>query len=430
MNNTKSKILVLTVNGWNNTTGTSTISSILEGYPKECIANIFLRADKPNSNICDKYYRIDELKVLKSIINRNTKTGYIVTPEADVDFAEERNVQLQLKEKKNNLTPFIRDFVWKIGVWKTKELKEFVLGFNPDIIFFPAEALIHFNNIGLYISKLLKKPIGLFFWDDNFTYKPVNGILPKLYRFFQNRNIKKIAKKSSFSFAINKKMQAECFSELGIKPVLLTKPMANTEVSKPYCYSGKTIKILYTGSIYIGRGETILELVNAIKKVNAAGSNFFLEIYTNSVLSDEEKKQYNVGGVSAVLPPVTKEEVLKLQQGADILLFAEALEGEYKYAARLSFSTKIIDYLSARRCILAIGPSDIAPIEYFKSNDIAFVANDSDSIQNALLRISDSPDCMSYYAEKAYEYGLNNHSKSYIFSKFEETILCISKKGE
>ena len=68
------KLLFVTVNGWNNTTGTSTISSIIEGYPKDCIANIFLRADMPNSNVCDNYFRIDELKVLRSIIKRNVNS--------------------------------------------------------------------------------------------------------------------------------------------------------------------------------------------------------------------------------------------------------------------------------------------------------------------------------------------------------------------
>ena len=49
-----------------------------------------------------------------------------------------------------------------LGCYNIDENK-FDYDFNPDIILFPAEGLIHFNNIGLYLSKLLKKPIGLFF---------------------------------------------------------------------------------------------------------------------------------------------------------------------------------------------------------------------------------------------------------------------------
>lgn len=419
------KILFLSVNGWNNTTGTSTITSIIEGYPKECIASIFLRADNPNSVVCDKYFRIDELKVLKSVLKRKVKTGYVVKPEAEVvvDFVAEQSKQRQLKSKKNALTPFIRDLVWKLGVWKTKELKEFVLDFNPDIIIFPAEGLIHFNNIGLYLSKLLKKPFGLFFWDDNFTYKPLSAFVPKVYRYFQRRNIKKLAKKASFAFSLNEKMQTECMSELGRESVLLTKPIVCEIENKPYSYNGGVIKILYTGSIYIGRGLTILSLISQIQKVNKNGGNFFLEIYTNSAISEEEKSEYNVEGVSALLPPVTKEEVLKLQQEADILLFAEALEGEYKQAARLSFSTKITDYLSARRCIIAIGPSDIAPMEYFMKADTALVANSSAEILEALEKVLKNPVIMENYAQRSYEYGIKNHNREEVYKTFENIVV-------
>ncbi len=429
MNNKYPKILFLTVNGWNNTTGTSTITSIIKEYPKENIANIYLRADKPNSEVCDRYFRIDELKVLKSIFNRKIKTGYRVekSDTNEVDFTKERETQVNLKKRKNSLTPFIRDFVWKVGSWKRKELKEFIIEFDPDLIIFPAEALIHFNNLGMYVSKLVKKPFGLFFWDDNFTYIPVNGFMAKMYRYFQRQNIKKIAKKSSFSFAINEKMQQECGSELGLNPKLLTKPIVETINRTPYKHSGDIIKILYTGSIYIGRGETILTLIEEIKKINAGGGNFFLEIYTNSDLSEEEKAKYNNDGVSKLFPPVTKEEVLKLQQESDVLLFVEALNGEYRNAARLSFSTKITDYLSARKCILAIGPFDIAPMGFFKNNDIAFTAENPEQIHEILHMIDNDSETMSFYAEKSYEFGLKNHSTDVIFKTFMETVIKFAK---
>lgn len=420
------KILFITVNGWNNTTGTSTITSIIEGYPKECIANIFLRADLPNSPVCDNYFRIDELKVLKSIFYKKIKTGYKISSNAlkNIDFATERATQNSLKSNKNIFTPFIRDFVWKIGNWKSKELIEFVSDFNPDLIIFPAEGLIHFNNIGLYISKLLNKPIGLFFWDDNFTFKPTSHLITKIYRFLLRKNIKKISKKAEFAFSLNPKMQSECLTELNRSSVLLTKPIVNTINVKPYQYGGNIIKILYTGSIYIGRGDTILELIEQIKKINTKyNKRFFLEIYTNSSLTDEAKKKYNIEGVSSLLPPVTKEKVIELQQNSDILLFAEALEGKHKYSARLSFSTKITDYLSARRCILAIGPSDIAPIEYLKNNDIALVADKSEEIFDILEMICFDSEILSDYAEKSYQFGTENHSKETVYKTFRDIVI-------
>ena len=69
------KILFITINGWNNTTGTTTIPSIIQGYPVECVANIFIRADIPNSPVCDNYFQISENDVLKSIFRKDVKPG-------------------------------------------------------------------------------------------------------------------------------------------------------------------------------------------------------------------------------------------------------------------------------------------------------------------------------------------------------------------
>lgn len=418
------KILFITVNGWNNRTGTATISSIIDGYPSERVANIFIRSDKPNSPACDKYFRIDEIKVFKSVFSKNIKTGYEVNClMSDEDtFEKGMLVQNNLKKYRSVFTPFIRDFAWKVGKWKSSELKKFVSDFNPDIVIFPAEGLIHFNKLCLYISGLVGKKTGVFFWDDNFTYKSVSNPVSKVYRFFLRQSIKKICKKADFAFALNPKMRVECERELGLESVLITRPMKIDENSELYIRNDGVLKILYTGSIYIGRGESILKLVDAIKELNAEKPRFFLEIYTNSYLTDEEKEKFNVEGTSVIKPAVTKEEVVKLQRKADILLFTEALSGKHRNAARLSFSTKLTDYFSARRCIFAIAPRDIAPVEYLSDNDIALIADSDIEIKSVLERISSEPELVSEYSEKSFKFGNENHNQELIYHTFTRVV--------
>lgn len=422
------KILFITVNGWNNTTGTSTISSIIEGYPKECVANIFIRSDMPNSNVCDRYFQINELNVMKSIFKPKIKTGkkIVVSDNGENDsFITNRIKQNSLKKLKNPLSPYVRDLLWKLGKWKSKELLDFVNEFAPDIIMLPAEGMIHFNNIGLYLAKITNCKMGIFFWDDNFTYKSLNNKFAYLYRFFLKKNIKKLARKADVSFAITPKTVRECSDKLGVEPRLITKPMNiqynNDENFEP----GTIINILYTGSIYIGRDKTLLELIKAIKTINSNEEYFFLDIYTNSTLSEEEKAQYNIIGTSHIHKAVDRDKVYELQAKADILLFVEALEGKYKKSARLSFSTKIVDYFSARRCILAIGPKDIAPIEYLADNDIALIANSYDDIIKILKLIKNNRQILNDYSTRAYEFGANNHSKQIVFSRFLDGVRSI-----
>lgn len=423
INNDYPKILFLTINGWNNTTGTATISSIIDGYPKEKIANIFIRADLPNSECCSRYFRIPEFSVFKSIIKRKLNVGYEVDISKSTNsdtYTKERNTHGFLKKFNSPIVSIARELLWKAGNWKSKGLSEFVGDFKPDIVIFPAEALIHFNNIGRYVSKIANCPYGVFFWDDNFTYKPVNGPFKKIYRFFQRRNIKKIASEARFGFSLNPKMQFEVKEDLGLDTVLLTKPMARSDYFEKQ--TGEIIKILYTGSLYIDRDKTILKVIEAIKNINQDKPCFFLDIYTNSDLSKSCRKKFNIDGVSCIHPGVTKEKVIELQRNSDVLLFVEALDGKYRNSARLSFSTKLVDYFSAGRCIFAVGPKNIAPTEYLRDNDIAMVAGNEDEILERMEFVANNRSVVDNYGKKAYEFGSEFHSKKTIYKRFLEVV--------
>ena len=109
--------------------------------------------------------------------------------------------------------------------------------------------------------------------------------------------------------------------------------------------------------------------------------------------------------------PVPYSEVKNVIEQNDVVVFVESLKEQFKDIARLSFSTKITDYLASGKCIFAIGPKDIAPIEYFKDNDAAIVANDYDSIKEQLHKLL-VPEMVEGYSKKAFLCGKANHDKA------------------
>jgi len=416
-----SRILFITINGWNNTTGTVTIPSIIEGYPSDCVANIFIRPDIPNSTVCNRYYNISELDVVKSCFVSKVDPGSVVCENDQLKKTnEERKIHSNIKIIKVPFMNYIRDFFWKKSSWKNYKLKEFVSEFNPDIIAFPAEGIISFLELAEYIIDLTKKPYLMFFWDDNFTYKS-HGF--SLYRFLLRKKIKKVTEKSSGAFAITPKMQRECEKYFGISPIQITRPINQSAKSDYAKKEENEIKILYAGSLYIDRYKTLQLLVDEIKKIDSTPVKFKLDIFTNSEPKQKQREKLVIPGISQIHAGVKKEEIYRLQKEADILLFVEALRGRYKNAARLSFSTKITDYLSANRCILAIGPSDIAPIEYLAEKDAALIASNRDEIRCVLQRIiAEKDEILQEYAKKAYNCGKEYHSKEKIFEQFCDVV--------
>lgn len=425
------KILFITINGWNNTTGSATIPSIIDGYPSDRIASIYIRPDVPNASVCNKYFNISEKEVIKSLFSSSVRPGKIIHSGETNDIVMQREQEDRIKLKKIPISVgnVARDIIWLFGKWKNHHLNDFLDSFKADIIAFPAEGILSFLRLAEYIINYTGKPYMLFFWDDNFTFKS-HGF--SLYRLMVRNKIAHLAKESISSFAITPKMKKECTEYFGIVPVLITKPIIlnrNAEVKQKYIYP---IKILYTGSLYIDRDQTVLKLINEISEINKREQFFLLDIYTNSKMTEKEQKLFDIPKVSCLHEGVSKEEVLELQKKADVLLFVEALKGKYRNAARLSFSTKITDYLSANRAILAIGPSDIAPIEYLAANDIAIVVSDERKIRTALQHILLKKDwILNEYANKAYAFGKQYHSREIIFQTFCDSVAkAIKSKDE
>ena len=221
-------------------------------------------------------------------------------------------------------------------------------------------------------------------------------------------------------------MKDECDKELGIQSILMTKPILNNNASEyKYC-SGRPIRIVYSGSLVIGRDKAISILVECIKEINRSGKKIELDIYSGTALTDNQKKKLYVPGCSNLKGHLPQKEVFEEQARADILLFVENLDNKKNNVARLSFSTKITDYLSRKRAILAIGPDNIAPMEYLKSEDAAITCSTKQDIISALKSIVETPKIIEEYAHKAYKCGNKNHSRQEILTRFLN-IICVDR---
>ena len=167
----------------------------------------------------------------------------------------------------------------------------------------------------------------------------------------------------------------------------------------------------------------MVKIADAINRVNQeAGSiKAYLDIYSGDVPAEEVLAHLNAGA-SRHCGTLTRRDVARVQSGADVVIFAEALEGKEANIARLSFSTKITDYLANGKCILAVGKNKIAPMDYFEKNDAAIIASCEKDIYKQILRIVNHPEIMDEYGKKAYDCGVRNHDKQVVDARFIENI--------
>lgn len=410
------KVLVVSTNAWRDNTGINTLIEFFKCWSPDRIAQIYTKSALPKTTVCNKFFSISENAVMRSVINRSITTGREVYNENvnsitdNPSAEEEQKIYSSYKGKVRELLSFCREIVWKFGKWKTAELDHFIDEFDTDVLFIPIYPTIYMGRIQKYIISRTQKPVVSYLADDNYTYKSVHkDPISLIHRYILRKYVKYIVEHSAKLMVIAPKQKEEYDRIFGVDSVVMTKgidfePFEEYEVGKP-------IKMVYTGKLIIGRWKSLATIAEVLGEINRDGVKAELDIYTTDTLTDEQKILLNRNGC-AVKGSLTLQQVKEVQQKADILVFVESLEEKFKYTARLSFSTKITDYLRSGKCIFAIGDKEIAPIDYFNKYDSAITASTYEQIAVKLKELVDNSDRVKEYARKGYDCGVEHHERS------------------
>ena len=103
------------------------------------LASIYTRAGAPDKEISQAFC-ITEKMLIKNLIKK-TPVGVRVESNASDTAPKVENTKNEqgiidfIKSRRWTVFFWLQDFVWRIGKWKSPELKQFIVEYNPDIIF-------------------------------------------------------------------------------------------------------------------------------------------------------------------------------------------------------------------------------------------------------------------------------------------------------
>ena len=410
-------MLILGLTAWRNDSTAHTLIDIFSCWDPDKLALVYCTSELPNCTKCSKYFQISESQIIRSVLNPFLKVGRRVdnTTSNDVDAIKEKEMYQKAHKNNRKWMRLAREVVWKLGHWKTPALRKFVQEFNPDIIFVPIFPYAYPGRIQKYIIKLTGKPTVCYLADDNYSYDSCQDWIDFVHRFWVRQFVGPLARNSSEMFVIVEKEKEDTDKRFGTNSKILTKSIDFS--NRPYVEKNvnNPIKFIYTGGLIIGRDKTLSIIADAINEVNdeLGYEAAELNIYSQTTPSNGIMSHINHGS-SHFRGYVGREEVIRLQEEADVAVFAESLVGKEANVAKLSFSTKITDYLSNGKCIFAVGKEYIAPIDYFICNDSAIVSTDIKDIKLNIKRIIDNPTIIAEYSRKAYDCAVRNHEKNMV----------------
>lgn len=418
------KVLIISRTPWDNSNSFgNTFSNIFSGMQDVEIYNISCKNGVSNNNVTTKEIQLTDKSVLKSFFKFRYDPCWKVVKGDNLNSANEC-VSVNAIKKRNLSSFVIRDLIWKVGRWKkSKVLKEFLHIHKPDVLYLPIYASPYMCDFQQYVIKKLGVPVVGHISDDVYNLPPKASFFVKLYRKILQKKITRLIQSCEYLEVFAQNMADEYSQRFDIPCYLIGKGVTQDAINNVPAYAPQNdgkLKITYTGNISSERFSVLYELGRIINaKFNTKA---FIDVYTQTQLSDEMKSGFDELKETVNLKgSVSSEKVKEIQRDSDLLLHIEGFSEKSLFEVKMSFSTKIIDYMLTGVPILAIGPKEANSIDVL-NNGLACVATSIEEIEPLLAKIFNKQLDMKVIQNNVLTFLEENKNINYIQSMIKERL--------
>ena len=321
------------------------------------------------------------------------------------------------RKKRSPVSLFARDLLWGICTFRWKKVvKDFIEEVKPDVLYLPIYASLYMCHVDLTAIQYAGVPVVGHISDDIWNYSTSfpKLSLARLYRWLLRIKVYKLIQKTSYLEVFAQNMKDEYEKVFG-KPCFVIGKGVNIESVRPprsALIKNELIHFVYTGGIGGERYKVLLELGKAL--LRQAGRNSILDVYTFSPLTEEMKNEIESVPSIQLHGPVNGSEVKRIQREADCLVHVEGFSSQSVFSTRMSFSTKIIDYLATGNVLLALGPREINSIQVLKDRGVAVVVDELGELDGVLSDMFKGKIDLFSIQQTAYNYLITERSISSI----------------
>ena len=411
------KVLIISQELWSeNNNGGNVLSNLFSDFNAE-FAQIYCSHGIPNNRICKRYFQINDSMIVNSLFKKQ-KVGKALFFE-DYPYNSTNNIVSNFEEsnwyfklfKKFRFSIFetIREILWKFASWQSIELENFILDFNPDVIFAPCYGHMYMLRIDRYVKKITGTKMISYISDDIYSLRQFN--LSPFYwlnRLMTRVAIKKTFKDYSLVYTMTNEQSDQLTKSLGANMKVLMKGADFSSESKKFKVNDP-IRIVYAGGIYINRWKILSRIGEILKQINTDRIRIRLDIYTQNEVSEKQKKLLNDNENIFLHPAISQMELREVYKSSDIALHVESFKLKYKLLTRLSFSTKIVDCLASSCAVMAISWKEHAGLKYLQKEGAALCIDDFSTLWKVFMSIANNPEIIIIYANKAWDCGKRNH---------------------
>lgn len=390
------------------------------GWPTDKLGQIYIYSEDPTTDLCKNYFRITDFDIINSIIRRKKPGKKIVFNEINNGCSKvnENHNKIYNKGRKRTVwTYIVRNAIWRLGTWKTKELLLWIESFSPDVIYFASGDYVFLYRIVQYIANRYNIPVFTAIYDDYYFSSKSKGLFTWLKNTEYKREFKKMLNNSfqvSYASSVMKKLYDNEFGLSGFVQYKSTKFVTQKETLR------KNPVISYAGGLSLNRWKSLVKVGRAVKEIYPH-NEVWLDVYSGETDKDILEKMTKENGI-CFKGKISAKEVENVILDSNILLVVESFDNDTRERIRCSLSTKIADYLGSNRCIFAYGPDDVGSIVYLSKNGTASVVTNDDDLKVSLIELIFNENIRQKYVQKAKEIAKKNHSEEVIHEKLKNVL--------
>lgn len=359
-----------------------TFLSLFSAFSKEELCQLYVFPSFPDADVASSFYRITDRDAIKRICPF-LKAGSEVFPHDYTGSMVENETDKKFYGKSSNNQPLkrlLRDLVWKLSHWYTKDLQRWLDREKPDCIFLAPGYAKFVYDMALVISRKRNIPVITYICDDNYFLDTPETPVGRLQLRLLQKKTRQIMDGSELVVAISQEIAQQYSREFSVRSeVIMTGASFAVATESPEREQIKAFS--YFGNLDLNREKSLVDIGRVLDEINAQrGTEYTLNIYTrNETPAEFERiRSIRMGGF------LVGEAFSDTFHNADCLIHVEAFDNENIDLVKGSVSTKIADSLASGIPFLAYGPAGIASMEHLIRNDCAFVAHDRESLKTVI----------------------------------------------
>lgn len=331
--------------------------SLFGGFPDVCLRQLlvpFTPLQKPDADGCPDCRLITRTgKVVQMSPLQQTFSS---TPAAKMSMAQHLLGRIKSTKLADKFR-ILREYAI-LSPFAANALSGEIDDFEPDIIY----ALVGNQRFAEVVYKTCSRkkfPLYIHITDDYIESLYKNSFFSSYWQCRSRYLFQKITDYATGHAGIFTHMAEEYSKKFGGDWTWFTTLISSNSYMPVQREPDNTIRFLYAGQLGLGRLGTLKKFVEILHKIiREKDVKVQLEILVGRQFLNDCRSKLSDYPFVSVNNWVPVEELPKLFHESDILLHVESFDPTYSQYTRLSFSTKISQYMMAGRCILAIGPQE------------------------------------------------------------------------